>query len=208
MIQSNIDNIIDEILKLGYKNIENVIEKHKDIDYVEIIYSELIKHKLDLLRSEILKNDFLTEEIFKDGNRNFITEIDIHKNLLNKIDINIGLPYIFRNKNIGSLIYKHLIDKYEYISSFAGNGPSFYSDMVWHTLAKDDGLYFFSLDDNFLAISKIIEKEKIFNILSFFYQNYDENSNYELDSDFEKDHNDLFLDIKKYINSKIKQKNN
>jgi len=70
MIQSNIDNIIDEILKLGYKNIENVIEKHKDIDYVEIIYSELIKHKLDLLRSEILKNDFLTEEIFKDGNRN------------------------------------------------------------------------------------------------------------------------------------------
>jgi len=199
LIQINLNGIIEEILNLGHKNIESVIEKNKNIDYVEIIYSKLIKHELDLLRQQILENDFLTDEIFKDGNKNFIIEIDIHKNLFNKIDINIGLPYIFRNNGIGILIYKHLIFKYNYISSLFGYKPSIYSDMVWHKLAKDDNLYFFSSEDNFLVINKTIKKENIYNTISQFYQNCDKNSNYELDSNFEKDHNDLFLDIKSHL---------
>jgi len=200
LIQINLNSIIKDILTLGYKNIESIIEKNKNVDYVEIIYSEYINHKLDLIRNQILENDFLTEEIFKDGNKKFVLEIDVNKNNLNKIDINIGLPYIFRNKGFGILIYKHLIHKYKYITSFIAFEPSIYSDMVWHTLAKDNELYFFSYEDNFIVIDKNIEKEKILNIITEFYQNCDSDSKYELDSDFEKEHNDLYIKIKSYLN--------
>jgi len=87
-----------------------------------------------------------------------------------------GLPYLFRNKKIGILIYKHLIFKYGYISSFAGYKPSEYSKMVWYTLASDNELYFFNFDNNFLVMKKDIEKSKILDILKKFYSQLDLNS--------------------------------
>jgi len=84
LIMSKLDSIINDILSLGYKDIDSVVERTKNVDYVEIIYSELIKHELDLLRNIILKHDFLYNEIFKGGDTKFTIDAEVHKDNLNK----------------------------------------------------------------------------------------------------------------------------
>lgn len=117
---------------------------------------------------------------------------------LNRIDINIGIPFFIRGIGLGKKIYKKLIKDFKYISSKGTNDPSIESTIVFKSLAKDNEIYTFVYKDDIICFWNSYEYNKLIKMLKIFYSNYD--SNYEsktfFDDDFLKKYNlkesDLF----------------
>jgi hypothetical protein len=115
-------------------------------------------------------DDELVNKIFNDGYQDLFLEITLDQNNLNKIDILNGLPIFMKNIGLGKKIYKKLIKKINYVSSFYGYEPSIDSDMTWLSILNDKEIYSFINDNNIISFWNEYEYGEIIEKLKLFYE--------------------------------------
>ena len=175
-----------------------------DIDYsykndiITILYKNNIMTLLSILKGKIKEysSDEIDERIFGGGWQELFLEIELDKDMLNKIDIINGLPNFMRGLGLGKKIYKKLIHDFGYISSFNGYDPSLDSSMVWESLAGDKDLFTFSNDENIISFWNGLDYDIIIKKLKEFYTH---TGTIQFDDDFLKKYNLTDLKFKNLI---------
>lgn len=179
ILKKDIDIIIDICKNISFDDIYYSMED----DIITIFYAEHIMTLLSTLKGKI--REYSTEEIddriFGGGWKALFLEVEIDKDMLNRIDIINGLPNFIKGIGLGKKIYKKLIKEFGYISSFDGYEPSLDSSMVWESLANDNELFIFSNDENLIFFCNELEYETIINKLKEFYEN---KGSIQFDDDF------------------------
>lgn len=191
----DIKQIKDIIKNINYDEI--FINKQDDeyvVEYNSTLYTILKAFEVKLFK--IKEYPDILNKIFGDGYEDLFLEISIEENNLNRIDILNGLPNFMKNLGLGKKIYKTLIEKFNYISSFYGYQPSIDSDMTWLSVLKDTEIYSFINDNNIISFwneysfDNIIEKLKIF---------FNQKNNVIFDDDFLTKYNLTEKELKKLI---------
>jgi hypothetical protein len=170
------------ILKLYNEDIEKIKDALKNINYDDIKiehdedcyivkYNNMIYTLLKAFEAQIFNlDDELVNKIFNDGYQDLFLEITLDQNNLNKIDILNGLPIFMKNIGLGKKIYKKLIKKINYVSSFYGYEPSIDSDMTWLSILNDKEIYSFINDNNIISFWNEYEYGEIIEKLKLFYE--------------------------------------
>jgi len=202
-INKIIENIKYDLRLMSYDDI--IINEYDESDKcinIEIKYRSDINTSITMELSNILQDskikdvDDLRQKIFGDGERLFNPDIEIHKEQLNKIDVNYGLPLIFKGLGLGKKIYKKLIHEYLFISSnyyVNSTKPTIESDMVWSSLSKDTDLFFFSNENNIIVFFNDVDFNIIEEKLLIFYKDILENpikGKFQFDDDIQKKYTD------------------
>ena len=177
-------NILIEKIKNNIKNIKfDGIEYLKNKNEIEIYYNDELRVLLNTLKEQLSKdwnNDFIINNIFQDGYRDFFLEIELHGQF-NQLHIMDGLPNFMKNLGIGKKIYKKLIKNLNYLSSFYGVEPSMDSNMTWDSILNDNEIYSFTNDDNIICFWYEFDYDKIIEKLKQFFK-YD--GDIKIDDDF------------------------
>jgi len=177
-------NILIEKIKNNIKNIKfDGIEYLKNKNEIEIYYNDELRVLLNTLKEQLSKdwnNDFIMNNIFQDGYRDFFLEIELHGQF-NQLHIMDGLPNFMKNLGIGKKIYKKLIKNLNYLSSFYGVEPSMDSNMTWDSILNDNEIYSFTNDDNIICFWYEFDYDKIIEKLKQFFK-YD--GDIKIDDDF------------------------
>ena len=173
-----IDEIKDKCIKLNYDSI--LYRESNDIIYLG--YNGEIDSLLNALKTQtrIISNE-IDERIFGSDWHDLTLEIELDKDMLNRIDIINGLPLFMKGLGLGKKIYKKLICDFGYISSYNGYEPSLDSSMVWESLANDKDLFTFSNDENLISFWNELEYETIIEKLKEFCEH---SGNVQFDDDF------------------------
>lgn len=181
-ILKELNPIIDEIKdKCSRLNFDDITYKEDD-NILDIGYnSEIDMLLLSLKYKTRTVDEEMHQRIFGGGWSDTILEIELDKDMLNRIDIVNGLPLFMKGIGLGKKIYKKIIKDFGYISSFNGYEPSIDSSMVWESLANDNELYSFSNDENLICFWNELEYEIIIEKLKEFYEN---KSDFQFDDDF------------------------
>ena len=172
----NIQLLKNEFKNLDFKDIKySIVENGDKIIIIEPDYKNgKISAIISKLQSLIEDDEYLDNILFKDGFRTFIPSIELHKNELNRIDINDGLPDVVRGIGLGKNIYFSLIYKYGYISSNKLGNTSIDADNVWHSIAKNENFYTFSYNSKLISFYSEYDYNMVLDILENFYIDYDE----------------------------------
>jgi predicted ribosome-associated RNA-binding protein Tma20 len=183
-LNSIVFNIKNEFMIIDFDD----IQYSYDNDIVDFTYSDEIYPLLLSLKYKTKKsNDDIDERIFGGGWKDISLQIELDRDMFNRIDIINGLPNFMKGIGLGKKIYKKLIKDFNYISTFDGYEPSIDSSMVWQSLANDDDIFTFTNGENIICFWNDYSYNHIIEKLKYFYK----------DSDFNNDHfDDTFL--KKY----------
>jgi hypothetical protein len=173
---------ISSSLKLIKPTLDRIINICKDTNYDDIVYSyknDIVKisfNSIVFVLLATLKNDLnilgdeIQQRIFGDGYDDIYLEVELDKDLLNKIDIMNGLPNFMKGIGLGKKIYKKLIKDFGFISSFNGYEPSLDSSMVWRSLATDSEIFTFTNDENIISFWNDLNYDLILEKLKLFYE--------------------------------------
>lgn len=188
-----INEIKDRCIKLDfnditYRDTNNVLDIGYDSEIDMLILS--LKYKTRTIGEEI------DERIFGSNWQDPTLEIELDKDMLNRIDIMNGLPNFMKGIGLGKKIYKKLICDFGYISSYNGYEPSLDSSMVWESIANDKELFTFSNDENLICFWNELEYETIIEKLKEFYEH---KGNIQFDDDFLTKYNLTDLSLNKLL---------
>jgi hypothetical protein len=184
---------ISSSLKLIKPTLDRIINICKDTNYDDIVYSyknDIVKisfNSIVFVLLATLKNDLnilgdeIQQRIFGDGYDDIYLEVELDKDLLNKIDIMNGLPNFMKGIGLGKKIYKKLIKDFGFISSFNGYEPSLDSSMVWRSLATDSEIFTFTNDENIIRFWNDLNYDLILEKLKLFYEQI---GDIQIDNDF------------------------
>lgn len=173
-----IDEIKDKCIKLSYDDI--LYRQNNDIIYLG--YNGEIDSLLNVLKTQTRTiSDEIDERIFGGDWHDLTLEIELDKDMLNRIDIMNGLPLFMKGLGLGKKIYKKLICDFGYISSYDGYEPSLDSSMVWESITNDKELFTFSNDENLISFWNELKYETIIEKLKEFYEH---KGNAQFDDDF------------------------
>ncbi len=184
---------ISSSLKLIKPTLDRIINICKDTNYDDIVYSyknDIVKisfNSIVFVLLATLKNDLnilgdeIQQRIFGDGYDDIYLEVELDKDLLNKIDIMNGLPNFMKGIGLGKKIYKKLIKDFGFISSFNGYEPSLDSSMVWKSLATDSEIFTFTNDENIISFWNDLNYDLILEKLKLFYEQI---GDIQIDNDF------------------------
>jgi hypothetical protein len=184
---------ISSSLKLIKPTLDRIINICKDTNYDDIVYSyknDIVKisfNSIVFVLLATLKNDLnilgdeIQQRIFGDGYDDIYLEVELDKDLLNKIDIMNGLPNFMKGIGLGKKIYKKLIKDFGFISSFNGYEPSLDSSMVWRSLATDSEIFTFTNDENIISFWNDLNYDLILEKLKLFYEQI---GDIQIDNDF------------------------
>ena len=191
---------IDDICKMVKEIDWNDIDYSYKNDIITILYKNNIMTSLSILKGKIKEysSDEIDEKIFGVGWEELFLEIELDKDILNKIDIINDLPNFMKGLGLGKKIYKKLIYDFGYISSFNGYEPSLDSSMVWESLARDSDLFTFSNDENLISFWNDLDYNIIIEKLKEFYEN---KGTIQLDDDFLKKYNLTDLKLNNLIDT-------
>ena len=178
-LQIDIDDICKKVKELEWNDI-NYSYKN---DIITILYINNIMTSLSILKGNIKEysSDEIDERIFGGDWKELFLEIELDKDMLNRIDIMNGLPLFMKGLGLGKKIYKKLICDFGYISSYNGYEPSLDSSMVWESLVQDTELFTFSSDENLISFWNELEYETIIEKLKLFCKH---KGNIQFDDDF------------------------
>ena len=174
-INSIIETIETDIKNVNIDNIEYDYDKYNDC--YQFIFSLTIDRYIMNLLHELRKlkeddKDYIFNNINDSSPIEFPVDIEIHKENFNKIDIPIGLPKFMKGYGLGKLMYITLINKLNYISSSDfkdEHGHSTESDFVWSSLLKNNELYSFTKDNNFIIFNSNYDYNNIIKVLKKYY---------------------------------------
>ncbi len=202
---SDANNIIKDLKVLFNKiNVNDIdIINSDDDDYSYTIkYTHEINKLLDRLVKlvKLSNNEEYLDKLYGGGYNLEYISVTIDEDRLNKIDINNGLPNFFKGIGLGKLIYKALIKKFGYISSFNGDGPSIDSSMVWDSLSKEKDLYTFVSNQNIITFNSELSYDEILDVLDDFYIDL---HNSLFDDDFMNKYNLTESELKEIIKAKL-----
>jgi hypothetical protein len=184
---------ISNSLKELKPTLDRIVNICRDINYDDIVYSyknDIVKisfNSIVFVLLATLKNDLnilgdeIQQRIFGDGYDDIYLEVELDKDLLNRIDIMNGLPNFMKGIGLGKKIYKKLIKDFGFISSFGGYEPSIDSSMVWRSISTDSDLFSFINDDNIISFWNDLNYNTIIEKLKNFYKIKGE---VQLDDDF------------------------
>jgi hypothetical protein len=184
---------ISSSLKLIKPTLDRIINICKDTNYDDIVYSyknDIVKisfNSIVFVLLATLKNDLnilgdeIQQRIFGDGYDDIYLEVELDKDLLNRIDIMNGLPNFMKGIGLGKKIYKKLIKDFGFISSFNGYEPSLDSSMVWRSLATDSEIFTFTNDENIISFWNDLNYDLILEKLKLFYEQI---GDIQIDNDF------------------------
>jgi hypothetical protein len=184
---------ISSSLKLIKPTLDRIINICKDTNYDDIVYSyknDIVKisfNSIVFVLLATLKNDLnilgdeIQQRIFGDVYDDIYLEVELDKDLLNKIDIMNGLPNFMKGIGLGKKIYKKLIKDFGFISSFNGYEPSLDSSMVWRSLATDSEIFTFTNDENIISFWNDLNYDLILEKLKLFYEQI---GDIQIDNDF------------------------
>ena len=184
---------ISSSLKLIKPTLDRIINICKDTNYDDIVYSyknDIVKisfNSIVFVLLATLKNDLnilgdeIQQRIFGDEYDDIYLEVELDKDLLNKIDIMNGLPNFMKGIGLGKKIYKKLIKDFGFISSFNGYEPSLDSSMVWRSLATDSEIFTFTNDENIISFWNDLNYDLILEKLKLFYEQI---GDIQIDNDF------------------------
>jgi hypothetical protein len=187
------DGDISNSLKELKPTLNRIINICKDINYDDIVYSyknDIVKisfNSIVFVLLATLKNDLnilgdeIQQRIFGDGYDDIYLEVELDKDLLNRIDIMIGLPNFMKGIGLGKKIYKKLIKDFGFISSFYGYEPSLDSSMVCRSLSTDSEIFTFINDENIISFWNDLNYDLIVENLKLFYE---KKGNIQIDDDF------------------------
>jgi hypothetical protein len=173
--------------------LDRIINICKDINYDDIVYSyknDIVKisfNSIVFVLLATLKNDLnilgdeVQQRIFGDGYDDIYLEVELDKDLLNRIDIMNGLPNFMKGIGLGKKIYKKLIKDFGFISSFDGYEPSIDSSMVWRSLSTDNEIFTFTNDENIISFWNDLNYDIIIKKLKIFYET---KGDIQIDDDF------------------------
>lgn len=193
-LKNDIDDICKKVKELDWNDIDY---SYKD-DIITILYINNIMTSLSILKGKIKEysSDEIDERIFGGDWKGLFLEIELDKDMLNRIDIVNGLPNFMKGIGLGKKIYKKLICDFGYISSYNGYGPSLDSSMVWESIANDKELFTFSNDENLICFWNELEYETIIEKLKEFYEH---KGNIQFDDDFLTKYNLTDLSLNKSL---------
>jgi hypothetical protein len=183
-----IDRIIDICKNINYddifysrKNYTRGSEYYKN--RIEISFNSIVLVHLATLKNDlaILKNDEINNRIFGDGCYDLYFEINLDKEILNKINIKDGIPNFMRGIGLGEKVCKKLIKDLHFISSFNGYEPSIDSSMTWRSLASDPDIFTFTNGENIIFFWNELEYDFILENLKEFYN---DKGDIQIDVDF------------------------
>lgn len=184
-ILKNVNDLISNIQKnikiLNFDDITYNCYKYKSSYQIEIYYNDIIKNDLLEIRKILDDKQILINKIFNNDEIDEFLNIEIHTNILNKIDIVSDLPIFMKGIGLGKKIYKKLIKDFGYISSYNGYEPSIESTMVWNKLTEDHDIYTFINDDNIVMFYNDVNYDTIVKKLKLFFEH---GTNIIIDDDF------------------------
>lgn len=178
-LQIDIDEVVKKCNRMNYDDIKYSYKN----DVIEILYGDNIGTILSILKDkvEVYSNEEVNNRIFGGDLGDLYLEIELDKDILNRIDIMNSFPNFMKGIGFGKKIYKKIIKDFGYISSFNGYEPSLDSSMVWDSLAQDTELFTFSNDENLICFWNELEYETIIEKLNQFYEH---KGNIQVDDDF------------------------
>jgi hypothetical protein len=161
--------------KVSFKRSKSEKKLPRVIDSIVFVLLATLKNDLNILGDEI------QQRIFGDGYDDIYLEVELDKDLLNRIDIMNGLPNFMKGIGLGKKIYKKLIKDFGFISSFYGYEPSLDSSMVWRSLSTDSEIFTFINDENIISFWNDLNYDLIVENLKLFYE---KKGNIQIDDDF------------------------
>jgi hypothetical protein len=173
-----IDQIIDICRNINYDD----IEYSKANDIIKVSYKSPVVTLLSTLKDDTdILGDDVYQRIFGDGYSDLYLEVELDKEMLNRIDIINGLPNFMKGIGLGKKVYKKLIKDFNFISSFNGYEPSLDSSMVFRSLLSDSDIFSFTNDENIICFWNELEYDFILENLKEFYN---DKGDIQIDDDF------------------------
>lgn len=184
------------------------IEEYNNHVYFNVIYPKnaiyifngFIELLLDTEENEELYRKYFSQ-IYPDGEEIKIeTEIDIDKNLFNRIHVPVGLPKIIQGIGIGKRIYLEVIKKLKYISTLKYD-RTMDSIFIWDSLRKDESVYSFINEEKMICFDINCPPNYIIDMLLDFFKDTVDKKTTILDTTFKNKYFDLIIDsdLKKLI---------